>query len=54
MVAFFVVFNPNLTAFDQEIIFEDNFDGGSMENWMQSLGDWSSENNSLCTILCGG
>jgi ABC-type transport system involved in cytochrome c biogenesis permease component len=43
----------SLFGLDQEVVFQDDFSGGSMENWMLTLGDWHSENNSFCTISCG-
>ncbi len=52
LLALFVLAS-NLCAFDHVLIFSDDFSGGSVENWVQELGEWTAENYEFCQLECG-
>jgi hypothetical protein len=43
----------DLQAYDQVLIFSDDFSAGSVENWIQLLGEWTAESYEFCMLECG-
>ena len=46
-------FSGDLSAYDQVLLFSDDFSSGSVENWFQELGEWTAENFEFCQLECG-
>lgn len=55
LLALFVLISisADLQAYDQVLLFSDDFSGASVENWVQELGEWTAENYVFCQLECG-
>jgi hypothetical protein len=42
----------NLLAYDYQVIFSDDFQSGSTQNWIQENGAWSAANFQFCVEEC--
>jgi hypothetical protein len=41
-----------LHAYDYEVIFLDDFQNGSTQNWLLENGEWSAQNYEFCVLEC--
>lgn len=42
----------NLSAYDYQVIFSDDFQSGSTQNWLQENGIWSASGFQFCVEDC--
>lgn len=51
LLMLFIIISLNSAVAD-EIMFQDDFEGGTPENWQVVLGEWSVNDGAYCAVEC--
>lgn len=52
LIILFLQFSITSAAFADDVVFLDDFEGGTPENWILVLGEWQVVDGEFCAVEC--